>query len=124
PEGWIKTISFIFISPLVGMILGIAFTVAIAWIFRRRSPSRVDRFFRRGQLFSAALYSLGHGGAAAQKTMGNIAPGRVAGEVQPRSTALGTAGRTRKKRWALSPQCSSPERSTRKPQNIFRCGSS
>ncbi|MGH9755858.1 MAG: inorganic phosphate transporter [Blastocatellia bacterium] len=81
PEGWIKTISFIFISPLVGMILGIAFTVAIAWIFRRRSPGRVDKFFRRGQLFSAALYSLGHGGADAQKTMGIIAVVLVAGEI-------------------------------------------
>lgn len=81
PEGWIKTISFIFISPLVGMILGVAFTVAIAWIFRRRSPGRVDKFFRRGQLFSAALYSLGHGGADAQKTMGIIAAVLVAGEI-------------------------------------------
>ncbi|HEU0177170.1 MAG TPA: inorganic phosphate transporter [Blastocatellia bacterium] len=81
PEGWIKTISFIFISPLLGMILGVAFTVAIAWIFRRRSPSRVDRLFRRGQLFSAALYSLGHGGADAQKTMGIIAAVLAAGGV-------------------------------------------
>jgi len=86
PDGWIKTISFIFISPLAGMILGIAFTVAIAWIFRRRSPSRVDRFFRRGQLFSAALYSLGHGGADAQKTMGIIAAVLVAGEINPEAT--------------------------------------
>jgi len=83
PEGWIKTISFIFISPLLGMILGVAFTVAIAWVFRRRSPGRVDRFFRRGQLFSAALYSLGHGGADAQKTMGIIAAVLVAGGVNP-----------------------------------------
>lgn len=86
PEGWIKTISFIFISPLVGMILGVAFTVAIAWIFRRRSPGRVDKFFRRGQLFSAALYSLGHGGADAQKTMGIIAAVLVAGAVNPEAT--------------------------------------
>ncbi|HKQ89725.1 MAG TPA: inorganic phosphate transporter [Blastocatellia bacterium] len=86
PEGWIKTISFIFISPLLGMILGIAFMVAIAWIFRRRSPGRVDKFFRRGQLFSAALYSLGHGGADAQKTMGIIAAVLVAGGVNPGAT--------------------------------------
>ncbi|HZF37837.1 MAG TPA: inorganic phosphate transporter [Blastocatellia bacterium] len=86
PEGWIKTISFILISPLVGMILGVAFTVAIAWIFRRRSPSRVDRFFRRGQLFSAALYSLGHGGADAQKTMGIIAAVLAASGVNPGAT--------------------------------------
>jgi PiT family inorganic phosphate transporter len=81
PEGWIKTLAFILISPLLGMVLSVAFTVAIAWIFRRRSPSRVDRFFRRGQLFSAALYSLGHGGADAQKTMGIIAAVLVAGSV-------------------------------------------
>jgi PiT family inorganic phosphate transporter len=86
PEGWIKTISFIFISPLVGMILGVAFTVAIAWIFRSRSPSRVDKFFRSGQLFSAALYSLGHGGADAQKTMGIIAAALVAGNINPEAT--------------------------------------
>ena len=86
PEGWIKTISFIFISPIVGMILGIAFTVAIAWIFRRRSPGRVDKIFRRGQLLSAALYSLGHGGADAQKTMGIIAAVLVAGNLNPEAT--------------------------------------
>lgn len=86
PEGWIKTISFIFISPLVGMILGIAITVAIAWIFRRRSPGRVDKIFRRGQLLSAALYSLGHGGADAQKTMGIIAAVLVAGNLNPEAT--------------------------------------
>ncbi len=86
PEGWIKTIAFIFISPIVGMILGIAMTVAIAWIFRRRSPGRVDKFFRRGQLFSAALYSLGHGGADAQKTMGIIAAVLVAGRLNLEAT--------------------------------------
>src|SRR5215510_9010967 len=66
PVGWIKTISFIFISPLLGMILGIAITVAISWLFRRRSLGKVNSIFRKGQLFSAALYSLGHGGADAQ----------------------------------------------------------
>jgi inorganic phosphate transporter, PiT family len=86
PVGWIKTISFIFISPLVGMILAIAITVAIAWKFRRRSPGRVDKIFRRGQLFSAALYSLGHGGADAQKTMGIIAAVLVAGNLNPEAT--------------------------------------
>jgi PiT family inorganic phosphate transporter len=86
PEGWIKTIAFIFISPILGMILGIAITVAIAWIFRRRSPGRVDKIFRRGQLFSAALYSLGHGGADAQKTMGIIAAVLVAGNLNPEAT--------------------------------------
>jgi inorganic phosphate transporter, PiT family len=79
PEGWIKTISFIFISPLVGMALGFIFMVSILWIFRRFSPDRVDRIFRKGQLVSAALYSLGHGGNDAQKTMGIITAVLVAG---------------------------------------------
>lgn len=71
--GWIKTIAFIFISPLLGMVLGYCIMLAILWIFRSSTPHRVDRFFRRGQLLSAALYSIGHGGADAQKTMGIIA---------------------------------------------------
>jgi PiT family inorganic phosphate transporter len=82
-EGWIKTISFIFLSPIVGMILGFSIMVAILWIFRRRSPDRVDKFFRKGQLFSAALYSLGHGGNDAQKTMGIITAVLAAGSLAP-----------------------------------------
>lgn len=68
-----KTVLFIFLSPLVGLILGIAFGVAVYWIFRKSSPLQVDHIFRKGQLVSAALYSLGHGGNDAQKTMGIIA---------------------------------------------------
>jgi inorganic phosphate transporter, PiT family len=79
PEGWIKTIAFIFVSPIVGMILGFAVMVAIMWMFQRSSPERVDRIFRKGQLVSAALYSLGHGGNDAQKTMGIITAVLVAG---------------------------------------------
>ncbi len=78
PSGWIKTIAFIFISPLAGMALGYSIMLGIVWIFRRASPNRVEALFRRGQLFSAALYSLGHGGADAQKTMGIIAAVLVA----------------------------------------------
>lgn len=72
PEGWIKTLSFIVVSPLVGMLLGFTFMVAVYWIFRRWPLHRVDKTFRRGQLVSAALFSLGHGGNDAQKTMGII----------------------------------------------------
>src|SRR5215210_6163138 len=79
PEGWIKTISFIVASPLLGMVMGFALMVAVYWIFRRVSPSQVDKTFRRGQLFSAAAYSLGHGGNDAQKTMGIITAVLVAG---------------------------------------------
>jgi len=60
------------ISPLMGLILGFFLMVAVAWTFRRWSPFRLDRLFRRLQLVSAALYSLGHGGNDAQKTMGII----------------------------------------------------
>ena len=55
------------------MVLGVAFGVAVYWIFRKSAPSQVDHIFRKGQLVSAALYSLGHGGNDAQKTMGIIA---------------------------------------------------
>jgi PiT family inorganic phosphate transporter len=72
PAGIIKTVVFIIVSPVLGMLLGILFTLAVAWIFRRSSPSRVDRWFRRLQLLSASLYSLGHGGNDAQKTIGII----------------------------------------------------
>ena len=79
PEGWIKTVIFIVASPLIGLTLGFFSMVAVHWIFRRIAPSRVDRIFRRGQLFSAAAYSLGHGGNDAQKTMGIITAVLVAG---------------------------------------------
>jgi PiT family inorganic phosphate transporter len=63
----------IILSPLFGLALGFLLMTAVFWIFRRFTPSRVDVWFRRGQLLSAALYSLGHGGNDAQKTMGIIA---------------------------------------------------
>jgi len=72
-SGWTKTLIFIVLAPLIGLVLGFGIAVATLWIFRRSSPSRVDRLFRRLQLLSAALYSLGHGTNDAQKTMGIIA---------------------------------------------------
>ena len=78
-EGWIKTLSFIVLSPLIGMILGFIVMTAVYWIFHRVSVNRVDRWFRLGQLFSAGAYSLGHGGNDAQKTMGIITIALVAG---------------------------------------------
>src|SRR5213594_3717173 len=71
--GWTKTIIFIFLSPLIGMTAGLALMVAIHWLFRWTPPSRVDRWFRRLQLLSAAFFSLNHGANDAQKTMGIIA---------------------------------------------------
>ncbi|UXH80435.1 inorganic phosphate transporter [Roseateles amylovorans] len=67
-----KTVLFIFVSPLLGFLLGSLLMVAVAWLFRRSSPLRVDNWFRRLQLVSAGLYSLGHGGNDAQKTIGLI----------------------------------------------------
>jgi PiT family inorganic phosphate transporter len=71
--GWTKTLIFIVLAPLIGMALGFVIMVAVLWTFRGFSPTRVDRWFRRLQLVSAAAYSLGHGGNDAQKTMGIIA---------------------------------------------------
>ena len=71
-SGVLKTVAFIFISPAMGFLLGGLMMVAVAWIFRRTSPLRVDNWFRRLQLVSAGLYSLGHGGNDAQKTIGII----------------------------------------------------
>ncbi|HTY07894.1 MAG TPA: inorganic phosphate transporter [Candidatus Edwardsbacteria bacterium] len=71
--GITKTVLFIAISPLLGLLIGMCNGVAMMWICRRVAPSKVDNFFRGGQLLSAAAYSLGHGGNDAQKTMGIIA---------------------------------------------------
>lgn len=70
--GIVRTVTFIFVSPLLGYVLGSLMMVLVAWVFRRFSPSRVDRWFRRAQLVSAGAYSLGHGGNDAQKTIGII----------------------------------------------------
>ena len=67
-----KTVAFILVSPLLGFILGSMMMVLVAWVCRRATPSRVDRWFRRLQLVSAGAYSLGHGGNDAQKTIGII----------------------------------------------------
>jgi PiT family inorganic phosphate transporter len=67
-----KTVVFIFVSPLLGYLLGSLMMVAVAWTFRRIRPSRIDKWFRRLQLISAGAYSLGHGGNDAQKTIGII----------------------------------------------------
>ena len=73
PGGWTKTIIFIFLSPLIGLVAGLGLMTAILWIFRWTPPSRVDHWFRRLQLVSAAFFSLNHGANDAQKTMGIIA---------------------------------------------------
>jgi len=78
-SGWTKTLLFIVLAPGIGLVLGLTFMTAILWLFQGAAPSRVDRWFRRMQLISAALYSLGHGANDAQKTMGIIAGALFAG---------------------------------------------
>ena len=79
PAGWTKTLIFIVMAPLIGLVLGFLIMLAVLWIFKGFRPTRVDRWFRRLQLMSAAAYSLGHGGNDAQKTMGIIAGVLLAG---------------------------------------------
>jgi inorganic phosphate transporter, PiT family len=71
--GLIKIGVFMIVAPILGFVLGFVLMLATIWIFRTATPGRVDRVFRRGQLLSAAAYSLGHGTNDAQKTMGIIA---------------------------------------------------
>jgi len=71
-NGLSKILLFIVLSPIIGMLLGMSFMVAMYWIFQRSSPWGVDKYFRKLQLVSAGLYSLGHGTNDAQKTMGII----------------------------------------------------
>jgi PiT family inorganic phosphate transporter len=73
PAGWTKTLVFIVLSPLIGLTFGLGLMVAIYWLCRRTTPTRVDHWFRKLQLVSAALFSLNHGANDAQKTMGIIA---------------------------------------------------
>jgi PiT family inorganic phosphate transporter len=73
PAGWTKTVVFIVVAPIIGLTVGLALMTAMFWLFRWVPPSRVDGWFRRLQLLSAAAFSLMHGANDAQKTMGIIA---------------------------------------------------
>ncbi|MGH7702480.1 MAG: inorganic phosphate transporter [Gemmatimonadales bacterium] len=72
PGGWVKPVVFIFVSPMLGLLLALGLTVALSWALRHRQPGPTDKVFRRLQLLSAGLYSIGHGANDAQKTMGII----------------------------------------------------
>ena len=72
-EGWYKTLIFIVVAPVMGLVMAFTFMVAVFWLLRNKAPRRIDAWFRRLQLLSAAAYSLGHGGNDAQKTMGIVA---------------------------------------------------
>jgi len=84
----IEILIFIVLAPLIGIILGSFFILCMYWIFRNFHPAVVDGYFRKGQLFSAALYSIGHGANDAQKTMGIILAVLIAGNVFPQDTFL------------------------------------
>ncbi len=73
PAGWTKTLVFIVVAPVMGLVLGLGFMTAVYWMLQHKAPQQVDKWFRKLQLLSAAAYSLGHGGNDAQKTMGIIA---------------------------------------------------
>jgi PiT family inorganic phosphate transporter len=93
PHGWTKTLVFIVVAPLMGLVLGFIFMLSVYWIFRRSAPQPVDRLFRRLQLVSAAAYSLGHGANDAQKTMGIIAGALYTGGFMSKSDMVGSWGR-------------------------------
>ncbi|MBE0620447.1 MAG: inorganic phosphate transporter [Burkholderiales bacterium] len=86
--GFLKTTAAIVLSPLLGMVLGGTLMLAVSWMFSRTTPRRVDRWFRRLQFVSASLYSLGHGGNDAQKTMGIIWMLLIAGDQLGQSDPL------------------------------------
>jgi PiT family inorganic phosphate transporter len=83
-----KAVQFIPLAPLIGMGMGFAIAIIVYWSFRHWRPSSVDRLFRKAQLLSAALYSLGHGGNDAQKTMGIIMALLIAGGIMSPDTTL------------------------------------
>ncbi|MBZ5702067.1 MAG: inorganic phosphate transporter [Acidobacteriia bacterium] len=78
-HGWTMPVLFIFLAPIIGLIIALLVSVATSWLARHQRPLKVDRWFRRLQLFSAAAYSLGHGTNDAQKGMGIITAALVAG---------------------------------------------
>jgi PiT family inorganic phosphate transporter len=92
-SGWTKTLIFIIVAPVMGLVLGMSLMVLMHWIFRRSAPRQVDSWFRRLQLLSAAAYSLGHGGNDAQKTMGIIAGALYTGGLMTRQEFAGAWGR-------------------------------
>ena len=97
-SGWTKTVLFIFLAPIMGLVLGWSLMIAMYWILRKRSPLQVDKLFRKLQLLSAAAYSLGHGGNDAQKTMGIIAGALYTGGILTKAQMQGDWGPLR---WSI-----------------------
>jgi len=95
PSGWYKTLIFIVVAPVMGMVLGLSFMIAAHWILQNKPPQLVDKWFRKLQLLSAAAYSLGHGGNDAQKTMGIVAGALYTAGFMTKSDMLSSWGRFR-----------------------------
>jgi len=93
PHGWSKTLIFIVVAPVLGLVLGLLLMVMMIWIFHGSAPQQVDGLFRRLQLLSAAAYSLGHGGNDAQKTMGIIAGALFSAGIMTRNEFSTTWGK-------------------------------
>jgi len=91
--GWYKTLIFIVVAPIMGLILALIFMTSVFWILRNKPPRRIDAWFRKLQLFSAAAYSLGHGGNDAQKTMGIVASALFSANIITAAELKGTWGR-------------------------------
>ena len=92
-SGWYKTIIFIVVAPIAGLVLGFSFMVAIFWLLRNKPPRKIDAWFRKLQLVSAAAYSLGHGGNDAQKTMGIVASALYGAHYLTRAELAGNWGK-------------------------------
>jgi inorganic phosphate transporter, PiT family len=92
-EGWYKTLIFIVVAPVMGLVLALILMVSVFWLLRNKAPQRIDVWFRKLQLLSAAAYSLGHGGNDAQKTMGIVASALYGAKILTASELAGDWGK-------------------------------
>jgi PiT family inorganic phosphate transporter len=92
-EGWSKTLIFIVVAPIMGLILALVFMTSVFWLLRNKPPQRIDAWFRKLQLLSAAAYSLGHGGNDAQKTMGIVASALYGAHILTAAELAGSWGK-------------------------------
>ncbi len=93
PQGWTKTLIFIVVAPVIGLVMALVFSIAGYWLLKNQTPSTVDKWFRKLQLLSAAAYSLGHGGNDAQKTMGIVAGALYTAGIMSKADMAGNWGR-------------------------------
>ena len=93
PQGWTKTLIFIVVAPVMGLVIALIFSIAGYWLLRKQTPQSVDKWFRKLQLLSAAAYSLGHGGNDAQKTMGIVAGALYTAGLMSRADMAGNWGK-------------------------------